>query len=166
MKTGSPPTDPNARTGELTPPGIRVLARANNAADRGRRPAPDGTAPDCSASDISGLLAGISERLEQLQAVGQLVAGRVAHPARGRAAGIARGRRDDVAVPAVPAQSGDFRHFFRLAVQVAGPPFGLVGRSAAGPDKEMSPVTGADRYRAGPQAVPLQLAQCRQAGPD
>src|SRR5258706_9204238 len=28
-KNGSPPTAPNARTGELTPPGIRFCARAN-----------------------------------------------------------------------------------------------------------------------------------------
>jgi hypothetical protein len=30
MKRGVPPTDPNARTGELTPPGIIVFARANS----------------------------------------------------------------------------------------------------------------------------------------
>jgi hypothetical protein len=29
-----PPTAPNARTGELTPPGIRALARRNRAALR------------------------------------------------------------------------------------------------------------------------------------
>src|SRR5438067_12754013 len=28
-KNGSPPTEPKARTGELTPPGIRAWARAN-----------------------------------------------------------------------------------------------------------------------------------------
>src|SRR5674476_809186 len=30
MKRGVPPTDPNARTGELTPPGIIVFASANS----------------------------------------------------------------------------------------------------------------------------------------
>ena len=34
MKIGSRPIDPNARTGELTPPGIRPRARANSAAER------------------------------------------------------------------------------------------------------------------------------------
>src|SRR5947209_10097590 len=33
MKRGVPPTPRNARTGELTPPGISSTARANNAAD-------------------------------------------------------------------------------------------------------------------------------------
>ena len=33
-KNGSPPTDLNARTGELTPPGISVWARANRACER------------------------------------------------------------------------------------------------------------------------------------
>ena len=31
MKRGVPPTEPNARTGEFTPPGIAALARANAA---------------------------------------------------------------------------------------------------------------------------------------
>ncbi len=31
---GVPPTAPNARTGESTPPGIRVRARANNSSER------------------------------------------------------------------------------------------------------------------------------------
>jgi hypothetical protein len=30
MNRGVPPTEPNARTGELTPPGIIVFARANS----------------------------------------------------------------------------------------------------------------------------------------
>jgi len=30
MNRGVPPTDPNARTGELTPPGIIVFARVNS----------------------------------------------------------------------------------------------------------------------------------------
>ena len=34
MNTGVPPTAPNARTGELTPPGATALARANSPADR------------------------------------------------------------------------------------------------------------------------------------
>ncbi len=34
MKTGTPPTVPNARTGEFTPPGMTALARLNNSADR------------------------------------------------------------------------------------------------------------------------------------
>src|SRR5262249_56556172 len=29
-KTGSPPTAPNARTGEFTPPGMRACARSNS----------------------------------------------------------------------------------------------------------------------------------------
>jgi hypothetical protein len=33
MKMGSPPTEPQALTGELTPPGIKFLADENNAAD-------------------------------------------------------------------------------------------------------------------------------------
>jgi hypothetical protein len=41
MTTGLPPTDPKARTGEFTPPGISMLARANSSADRGRRSFPD-----------------------------------------------------------------------------------------------------------------------------
>ena len=34
MNRGVPPTERNARTGELTPPGISVLARANAASLR------------------------------------------------------------------------------------------------------------------------------------
>jgi hypothetical protein len=30
MNRGVPPTEPNARTGELTPPGMTERARANN----------------------------------------------------------------------------------------------------------------------------------------
>src|SRR5450631_1753457 len=36
MKTGVPPTDLKARTGELTPPGNRALARSKSVEDRGR----------------------------------------------------------------------------------------------------------------------------------
>jgi hypothetical protein len=34
MNTGTPPTVPNARTGEFTPPGMTAQARLNNAPDR------------------------------------------------------------------------------------------------------------------------------------
>jgi hypothetical protein len=34
MNRGMPPTPQNARTGELTPPGITAWARSNQAADR------------------------------------------------------------------------------------------------------------------------------------
>ena len=34
MKRGVPPTEPNARTGEFTPPGVTSLARANHSAER------------------------------------------------------------------------------------------------------------------------------------
>jgi hypothetical protein len=34
MNTGTPPTVPNARTGEFTPPGITALARLNSSPDR------------------------------------------------------------------------------------------------------------------------------------
>src|SRR5580658_11074744 len=114
MKTGSPPTEPKARTGELTPPGI-------------------------------------GEHLKQRHAVRQFPAW-VAEPAGGSAAGRPGGRRDHVAVAAMPAQARDIGHFLRFAIQVAGPPFALVVRSTAGPDKEMGPVPGADRHRTGPQA--------------
>jgi hypothetical protein len=35
MNRGVPPTDRNARTGELTPPGVTVVARSNSSRDRG-----------------------------------------------------------------------------------------------------------------------------------
>src|SRR5512136_923313 len=34
-KNGSPPTEPNARTGELTPPGMRACARVNQSLTSG-----------------------------------------------------------------------------------------------------------------------------------
>src|SRR5689334_23673988 len=34
MNLGTPPTGPNARTGEFTPPGVTSTARANRAAER------------------------------------------------------------------------------------------------------------------------------------
>jgi len=38
MTTGVPPTDPNARTGELTPPGVTMDARAKSSRERGPAP--------------------------------------------------------------------------------------------------------------------------------
>src|SRR4051812_37870527 len=35
MNRGVPPTAPNARTGELTPPGVTASARANSASEAG-----------------------------------------------------------------------------------------------------------------------------------
>ncbi len=54
MKTGVPPTEPKARTGELTPPGRIWLARANSSADLAR------LLPD----SISCLLAGVGQDLK------------------------------------------------------------------------------------------------------
>src|SRR5690348_1357090 len=116
MNTGSPPTAPNARTGELTPPGITAHARWNRLEESTQRLS-------------QGLFARIGEELERHQPVRQRVPTRVPDPLRTRpAAAAARGQ--DVTVPAVPAQPGHRGEAVRLAVQVAGPPFVLVGGRA------------------------------------
>src|SRR5580692_5388701 len=59
MNLGTPPTGTNARTGEFTPPGVTLTARANSSAER---------------SLVTGLaffLAGINQVLKQAQRVRQ-----------------------------------------------------------------------------------------------
>ena len=42
ITSGVPPTLPNARTGEFTPPGVTFFARSNHASLCGRWPLPTG----------------------------------------------------------------------------------------------------------------------------
>src|SRR5271157_1711012 len=135
MKRGTPPTTPNARTGEFTPPGVTSRARANSESLRGVRGVvpPEsaergvrGVVPPESAepSDTLGL-AGVDDVLQQSQRVRQRMLLRRAKPARGQAGRVARRRGQHVAVPAVPAQA--FHDAFRLAVEPARPPLVFVG---------------------------------------
>src|SRR5579859_2437331 len=93
MNRGVPPTEPNARTGEFTPPGVTSSARANRASLRLVTP-------------VKLRLARVDEVLEQPQRVRQRVLVRRAEPARLLAVGELGRRRQHVAVTAVPAQPG------------------------------------------------------------
>jgi hypothetical protein len=75
MNRGVPPTAPNARTGEFTPPGVTSRARANSDSLR-----------------LTLGLAGVNEVLEQPQRVRQRMLLRRAQPAGGLA-GRVTGRR-------------------------------------------------------------------------
>src|SRR5208282_3995454 len=122
MNLGTPPTAPNARTGELTPPGVTSRARANSDSLRGVR----GVVPPESAELSYTLgLAGVDDVLQQPQRVRQRMLPRRAKPARGQAVRVTRRRGQHVAVPAVPAQA--FDDAFRLAVKPARPPLIFVG---------------------------------------
>src|SRR5580692_13208057 len=99
MNRGTPPTAPNARTGEFTPPGVTLRARANS---------------ESLLSATRGL-AGVDQILQQPQRVRQRMLLRRAQPARGQAVGKTGRRGQHVAVPAVPAQA--FCDVFRLAVK-------------------------------------------------
>src|SRR3984957_18102482 len=59
MNLGTPPTGPNARTGEFTPPGITSTARANNSAERS------------SVTGLAFFLTGVNHVLKQAQRVRQ-----------------------------------------------------------------------------------------------
>src|SRR5699024_5646569 len=55
MKGGVPPTDPNARTGELTPPGVTAVARRKSCSETGRAAdAASGAAAGTVASSVDG----------------------------------------------------------------------------------------------------------------
>src|SRR5579863_4703235 len=114
MNRGTPPTAPNARTGEFTPPGVTARARANNRSLRSATLA----------------FAGVDEVLEQSQGIGERVLARRAEPARGQVRPVPGRRGEHVAVAAVPAQA--LRDVFRLAVKPARPPFVFVGGCAPG----------------------------------
>src|SRR4051794_17634846 len=58
MNRGVPPTARNARTGELTPPGVTALARSNRATDAGAA-ASRSVMPDIVAYETSLLVAGL-----------------------------------------------------------------------------------------------------------
>ena len=59
MNRGTPPTGPNARTGEFTPPGVTSSARANSSAERS------------SSRQLAFFLAGVNQELKQAQRVRQ-----------------------------------------------------------------------------------------------
>ena len=63
----------------------------------------------------------------------------------------------------MPAGPGHVGHLLWLTVQLARPPFVLVGRSATGADKKVRPVGRADRNRARLDPGPLDPSQSRQA---
>src|SRR5258707_7214353 len=111
MNRGVPPTEPNARTGEFTPPGMTARARANRESLR-------------LVTGVTLRLAGVYEVLEQPQRVRQRMLLRRAEPARGQAGRVARRRGQHVTVPAVPAQALD--DAFRFAVEPGRPPFVFV----------------------------------------
>src|ERR1700691_5060133 len=121
MNRGTPPTAPNARTGEFTPPGVTSRARAKSTSLR---------------SATLGL-AGVDEVLKRPQRVRQRVLLRRAEPARGHAVGKPRRRGEHVAVTAVPAEAR--YHAFRLAVEPAGPPLVFVGGRAPRHHEEQHP---------------------------
>src|SRR5689334_7505013 len=116
MKRGVPPTAPKARTGELTPPGTISRARANRASEFSVRLTPYRVAtgrralrPSRTATALTGTgssLAGVGEPVENAQRVGQRAAVGRAQPRAGAAGRQQRGRGEDVAVAAVPAQAG------------------------------------------------------------
>src|SRR5579884_2237174 len=101
MNRGTPPTGPNARTGEFTPPGVTSTARANSSADRS------------SVTGLAFFLTCVNEVLEQSQPVRELDAGgtggrcpgrrqpgRLTHPAYVLAGAVPGRRGEHVAVPA------------------------------------------------------------------
>src|SRR5215472_11866667 len=137
MNTGSPPTAPNARTGEFTPPGITARARRNSVAESGALVcgSRESTAWIIAGPLSEDLFAGVGQELKQPQSVRQRMLPRIPYPLRGAATATAS-RGDDVAVSAVPAQPGHRSEAVGLAVQVARPPFVLVSRRATSGDKE------------------------------
>src|SRR5579862_1830493 len=130
MKRGTPPTAPNARTGEFTPPGMTNWARENSASLR----------------SVTLGFAGVDKVLEQSQGIGERVLVGGAEPARGQAGAVPGRRGEHVAVAAVPAQA--LRDVFRLAVKTARPPFVFVGGCAPGHDEEQHPVLTEPGHRA------------------
>ena len=52
MNRGTPPTEPNARTGEFTPPGMTSRARANSDSLRGVR----GSSPESALRGVRGVV--------------------------------------------------------------------------------------------------------------
>src|ERR1700677_4296243 len=133
MNRGTPPTGPNARTGEFTPPGVTSTARANSSAER---------SPD---NELAFFLAGVNQVLEQPQRVGQRSPGRLPDPAYVLAVAVPGGRCEHVAVPAVPAQRLRLGEHVRRGVKTAGPPLVLVDRGASGHDVEVHPVRALHR---------------------
>src|ERR1039457_6923928 len=124
MNRGTPPTAPNARTGEFTPPGVASRARANSAALR----------------SVMLSLAGVDDELEQPQRVRQRMLLRGADPARAQRAGVARRRAEHVAVRAVPPQALAEPLRLGLGVRPACPPLVFSGSRAPGDHEEQHPV--------------------------
>src|SRR5258707_7010380 len=87
MNRGVPPTEPNARTGEFTPPGMTARARANRESLR-------------LVTGVTLRLAGVDEVLEQPQRIRQRMLLRRAEPARGPAGRLARRPGQHGTVPA------------------------------------------------------------------
>src|SRR5436190_21807550 len=129
MNTGTPPTAPNARTGEFTPPGMTAQARRKSKPDSSPLLIPWPPSPARAASR-AGPAAGVShghlvarvrEKLEQPQCVQQPVLPRFTDPVCGPPA-VAGRRGHHEAASGVPAQAGDRREVVRCAVQVTRPP--------------------------------------------
>src|ERR1700677_1106918 len=128
MNLGTPPTGPNARTGEFTPPGVTAAARANSSALR---------SPD---NELAFFLAGVNQELEQPQRVGQRLPRGLPDPAYVLAIPVPGGRCEPVAVPAGPAQRLGLGEHVRRGVKPARPPLVLVDRGAPGHHVEVHPV--------------------------
>src|SRR6266851_7698267 len=135
MNRGTPPTAPNARTGEFTPPGVTSRARGNSDPLRGvgggapPEPCPrggvwGGRPPGPAELSATLGLAGVDDVLQQPQRVRQRMLLRRAQPARGQPVRVIGRRGEHVAVAAVPAQA--FYDVFQLAVKAARPPFVFV----------------------------------------
>src|ERR1700731_2555776 len=96
MNRGTPPTGPNARTGEFTPPGVTWTARANSSAERS------------SVKESAFFLKSVDQVFKQPQPVRKRPARGLAHPAYVLARAVPGRRGQHIAVTAVPA------HGFRL----------------------------------------------------
>src|SRR5438093_7339342 len=176
MNTGTPPTAPNARTGEFTPPGMTAQARRKSPPDSSPSliRLPPSWAPAASRAD-PGPAAGVShrqlvarvrEKLEQPQRVRQLVLPRFTDPVCGPPAVAGRGGHHEAA-SGVPAQARDRREVVWLTVQVTRPPFVLVGGRTPGGDEEQGPVVRGQRFRGhrhGPGPQPGSLHPAERGG--
>src|SRR3569833_3152799 len=155
MNRGVPPTAPNARTGELTPPGTTAPARANSSCE---------IWSEVTFAVSQTSLTHVREDLQYAYGVGQCgVLGEV-HPGHLAAERQHRRRRDDVAVTAVPAHARGLLDALGHRVEVAGPPLVLVLRRPAGRDEEQVALVAHRGARTGGHPVALPALQREPAG--
>ena len=129
MNRGTPPTAPNARTGEFTPPGVTSTGAGEQrlAADRSE----SRTEPTLASQRRPGTRAAAARPA----AGARLARGASARPGRRRTGTAGRARSCPGSASAGPVDDA-----LRLAVQAAGPPLVLVGGRAPGHHEEQHPV--------------------------